>query len=517
MDATLTRPTHRDERGVAFARARGWWGNWRSSPHVLLFCLLLVVYSYTPPRWQDWNQNSRFDLTLALVDQGSVRIDSYADNTGDYATIDGHRYTDKAPGLSLLAVPAYMLVRVARPYGLAAVAERLGRTQGFAATLDPGGAGLSAGRIEQALALYLITLATVVVLAALLGVLLALVVERLWGCRTAGVVTALVFALATPLFPYAQAFYGHLPTATCVFAVFALLILRPNDSLTARRLCAIGALLAGAVVIEYPAALAALPVALWALALARWRAVIFGVIGAVGPFAVLALYDLAAFGTPLPIGYAHSTLWQGQHQQGFMSVTYPKWDAALGLLVSPFRGLFFFSPVLLIALIGIWPALRDRRQRAASLVALAGFAAIYLFTAASAMWWGGFAVGPRYLLPGLPLLAVPFGAVVAWCNRQALRLRLLGLGGIAALASLSLALTWATTFARQNYPPDTLHHPLAEYVLPALREGDIARNLGMGLQLHGVASLIPLLIILALGGIGIAATLRPTEPGSVRA
>jgi hypothetical protein len=361
------------------------------------------------------------------------------------------------------------------------------------------------------------TVITVALLAAWIGVLMALVVERLWGCRTAGIVTALVFALATPLFPYSQAFYGHVPAAACVFAAYALLVLRPGTDVSNLRLGTLGALLASAIVIEYPAAVVAMPVAVWALALARWRAVIFGAIGAAGPLAVLVAYDLITFGTPWPVGYAHSTLWQAQHQQGFMSLSYPKWDATLGLLFSPFRGLFFFSPVLVLTLVGTWLALRDRQQRAATLVALAGFGAIFLFTASSAMWWGGFAVGPRYVVPGLPLLAIPFGAFVAWCNGQALRLRLIGLGTIAALAGLSLILVWATTFARQNYPPDTIRYPLGDYVLPALREGDIARNLGMAFQLHGLPSLLPLVIALALGVAGIGAALQRAQSGSVRA
>lgn len=517
MDAALAQAAPQGVRTNTVARTTYWVRNWRGLPHAILFCLLILVYCYTPPRWQDWNQNSRLDLTMAIVEQGSVRIDRYADNTGDYATIGGYRYSDKAPGLSLAAVPAYALVRVARPLGLGSLAERLGRSSGFASTLNPAGAGLSSQRIDQALALYLVTVATVVLMSAGLGVLIALVVERLWGCRTAGIATALVFALATPLFPYAQAFYGHLPAAACLFAAYALVVLRPGSAFGWRRLFCIGALLACAIVIEYPALLVAAPIAIWVLALARGRAIVPSMAGALGPIAALVVYDLVAFGTPWPIGYAHSTLWQGQHQQGFMSVTYPKWAAIEGLLFSPFRGLIFYSPVLLLALIGIGLALRDQQRRAATLVALTGLGAIFLFTASSAMWWGGFSVGPRYLLPGLPLLAVPFGAFVAWCNRQTFSLRIAGWGLTAALAAVSAILIWTTTFARQNYPPDTLRRPLEEYVLPALREVDIARNVGMILGLHGITSLVPLVIILTVGVGALGVSLQQPRTGSVGA
>src|ERR687886_2761089 len=52
-----------------------------------------------------WNQNSRLDLTRALVERGTLQIDAYADNTGDQAVFQGHTYSDKAPGQALTAVP----------------------------------------------------------------------------------------------------------------------------------------------------------------------------------------------------------------------------------------------------------------------------------------------------------------------------------------------------------------------------------------------------------------------------
>ncbi len=52
-----------------------------------------------------WNQNSRFDLVRAVVDEHTLRIDDYQANTGDKALIDGHYFSDKAPGLALVSVP----------------------------------------------------------------------------------------------------------------------------------------------------------------------------------------------------------------------------------------------------------------------------------------------------------------------------------------------------------------------------------------------------------------------------
>lgn len=486
------------------------------SLYLLLGITLLAVFAYTPPRWQDWNQNSRFDLTRAIVNDGSVQIDAYVGNTGDYAKLDGHYYSDKAPGLSLMAVPVYALTEAAGPLGLDWLARRLSASAAFADTLNPDGQGTSEERVAIALALYIATLICVALPAAIMLVLLAKMVERIAGCRTAALLSALVIGLATPVFSYAQAFYGHIPAAACVVGACALLVLDDRPVLPAGRLLAVGALLGWAVVIEYPAALAGLPIAVWAVQRAGRRAVLFGMAGAAPALAVLAVYDLIAFGTPIPIGYEHSELWQAQHDVGFMSLTYPRAETLWGLSFSPFRGLFLLAPVLLLALPGIWFGLRSATQRAPVLVATASFALMFLFASASAMWWGGFAIGPRYLLPGLPLLALPLGVTLARINGAALPRRLAGLTLFAVLAGLSALLVWATTLAGQSYPPDTTRRPLTEYVLPTLQDGNVARNLGMALHLGGLASLMPLAIglMLALGLLGsrLLATHSDTRP-----
>src|SRR3989442_6775967 len=78
-------------------------------PEAALFVLALGAYAYFF-QGGGWNANVRFDLVRALVEQRTVRIDGYETNTGDLAFRDGHYYCDKAPGLSLLATPAYAAV-----------------------------------------------------------------------------------------------------------------------------------------------------------------------------------------------------------------------------------------------------------------------------------------------------------------------------------------------------------------------------------------------------------------------
>ena len=102
----------------------------------LIFVLLLLCTVYTFPRWADPNQNSRLDLVVAVVDQGTLRIDDYVDNTVDYAKFEGHYYSDKAPGAAFLGIPVYAAMKsvLSLPV-MDGLMDYLAHNQALAATL----------------------------------------------------------------------------------------------------------------------------------------------------------------------------------------------------------------------------------------------------------------------------------------------------------------------------------------------------------------------------------------------
>jgi hypothetical protein len=94
-------------------RRRGW----LTAParrELILALLLVLCYGFFH-QVPSWNEYSRYDLVLAIVDDRSLSIDPYHKNTGDKARYNGRYYSTKAPGTALLGVPVYALLRAAAP------------------------------------------------------------------------------------------------------------------------------------------------------------------------------------------------------------------------------------------------------------------------------------------------------------------------------------------------------------------------------------------------------------------
>ena len=86
--------------------------------------------------------------------------------------------------------------------------------------------------------------------------------------------------------------------------------------------------------------------------------------------------------------------------------------AALGLTISPYKGLFWFSPVLLLGLIGAVPFVRRRPTVGLALLAATG---IHLLGYSRYNYWsGGVTWGSRYMLQVTPFLVLLAAPVWAW-------------------------------------------------------------------------------------------------------
>ncbi|NWG17781.1 MAG: hypothetical protein HXY41_14230 [Chloroflexi bacterium] len=467
---------------------------------ITLFLILLVCYGYFMPKWADWGANSRADLVYAFGDRGVLYIDDYHENTGDKAFFNGHYYTDKSLGPSLVALPFYMVFKAVA--ALPPVARFIESGQGigsFSDTLNPEGEGIRPEAVYEGLALTFMTFFAMAVPSALLGVVVFLFAARFASRPGYAFALALAFGLATIAFPYSNVLYQHQMAAFGTFTGFFLLWRVIHEKASLNWLWAVGLLFGLATITEYPVVPFLGIIFIWAAIRMPNRLALYRVVLAAIPLGLIfAGYNYAIFGTPLPAGYEYSTNWQSEHQTGFMSLTMPSLERLYGLTFSPVRGIFLISPFLLLALPGLYWMWRVRKdQRDVAVVAVLVVAGFFAYNAASIMWWGGFTVGPRYLVPMLPFLVLP---IIFAFNR--LLPHAWGKILIGALVIVSLASVWVMTIGGQGWPPvdewpETFaqmnaHSPLLDYSLPLFLQGDIARNYGIILGLRGLTGLIPL-------------------------
>lgn len=467
-------------------------------PEAALFALALGVYAYFYQAG-GWNQNARFDLVRAVVERGTLRIDAYESNTGDKAQRDGHLYSDKAPGVSFTALPVY------------AVAHAL------------GGEARETDRF-QARASYLCTVWAVAIPSALAVVALyRFLIEVLLLRPASSAAFTVAYAFGTLAFPYSTLLYSHQPAAAFAFLGFAILAWsrhRAETLVDPRPLVAAGLALGWAVVIEYPALLTVAAVGVYALVSIRpRRRLAWPALGMAAALAVLFAYHAVAFGGPFDLPYSFSVQ-QPRHRGLFMGLVPPSLRVLRYLLVDEYRGLFYGSPWLLLAVPGAWRLVRDRRVRAEALVGVA-VALLYLGLNASLTdWHGGWGMGPRHLVAVLPFLAILAAGVAAGGWGRAVAIVAWG----AALVSIFLMLVGTSV---KPEVPRVEERPFSAFLLPSFFEGRLAENtqsidmvtgrghtlrrawnLGELLGLEGRATLLPLAFF-ALGMLAwLLATLR---------
>jgi hypothetical protein len=452
-----------------------------------------------------WNQNSRFDMVRAVVGQRTLKIDRFADNTGDKAVYDGHTYSDKAPGVALSAIP------------FVEVASRVLRAWGVDPESPGGVTALS----------YIATAIVSGLSTALAGVCLALTVEALFGSASAGLLVGAVFVLGTPAWAYATLLMGHALSTSCIVFAFgaAVALGRTSNRQLRIALAFVVGLFAGwATVTEMSSAVPALvmtAMVIWTERLDDLPGVsrVLGglLVGALACVAVLLAYNTLAFGSPFHLGYESE---QGfdELKTGFFGITYPKLDIAIKLLFGRLRGLFPLAPILALAPLGWFFWARDRAADRVALCVAIVIPLYYLWLNSSYFYWeGGWSYGPRHMAPALPFLALALAPLWTLGSRP-LRIGL----GLIGVVSVALTLIGVSVTPQ---PPYSYDSPFAQLWWPAFKAGDLsvnhtsfdmatynpllvrdhpeahqAWNLGELAGLQGLKSLLPLVAMWAVAG-----------------
>lgn len=357
---------------------------------VAVSSLLLVL----PPNAQDV---SRLCLTRALV-HFHVSADDCLSQSSDRASYGGHLYSDKAPGLSIAAIPAVL------------------------ATSLPGP---SWERRDSRVRLWIVRVVTAGFAFVCCAFLVGRVSEGLvvgWG--GASLVT---FALGTMVCSLAPSTFAHIPAAALAFAAFGL---------AWKRSPFLAGLLSGlAVLFEYEAGLAALALGAYVV-VTGGRAVLSYVAGVLPGAAILGAYNWAAFDSPFHLSYRYtSEAFAEQQGAGFFGIGVPS-PHGLHLVLVGNRGILVDSPVLLAGGAGLVLLWRYGHRAEASVCGVVSLSLLWL-NSGYFLPYGGDSPGPRFIVIALPFLAL--GLPFAFAAKPVLTT---ALAAVSVIASVAIALSW---------------------------------------------------------------------------
>jgi hypothetical protein len=361
-----------------------------AAPSLLLFLAALMAYlangrtigagDTLPAAYLPWSllRQANFDLDEfpILHDKTAVQIFPLLDGIPYYLLYrNGHYLSAYSPGPGVLALPVYLL-----PIVLGVKAD-----------------SMWAARLEKFSGAIITALSVVFLYWALRGV-----TSQGWAC-----VIALVYALGTSsLSMSSQGLWQHGPSQFFLSLGLCFLVKGLSDD---RYLGYAGFPMAAAVVMRSTDLLLVLPVTAWIVYAHRARARSLA-LWALPPAAALAAYHIVYFvGADRGPGHTTAPAWALFSQ-------IPLSEGVPGLLVSPSRGLFVYSPVLLFSLAGmiaVWrggPAL----WRALSL----GPPLVVLLVGKWITWWGGHSWGPRLLGDIAPILCFFLFPVVPYLDRR---------------------------------------------------------------------------------------------------
>ncbi len=247
------------------------------------------------------------------------------------------------------------------------------------------------------------------------GILALLLIEaflrRLYG-RAIALLTTLALWLTTPVHFYlvGNPFMSHGTSILLATAfVLAWLRARTGDDL---RAWALAGLFGGLTALVRPqdAVLLALPAIdlLWLEAGWRRRGRVFLALAAAP--CLLGAVQIAIWLRLYGLGFAGTVA-----EQNWLAAQVPQWA---DLLISPRHGLFTWTPIFLVAVlgwIGWW-----RRDRRLMLLFVLGLALAVIANAAMIDWWGSQSFGQRRLLSLVPLFALGLAEAIDFTRRKPL-------------------------------------------------------------------------------------------------
>jgi hypothetical protein len=370
-----------------------------------VFLIATFVFSISPVV-TNYDSFATFPTAVSIVNRHTLSLDAYQHVqvlTKSYTVghANGHLLTTYPWAVGLFAIPAVVVIDLLHVVG---------------------GPSADAVAVNQSQIGALVQLWTASIVTGMACAGLALLAyRRLRGPaktrRHWALFCGLAFAFATSAWSTAsRALWEHGPSLLFLaIALVALDQLFPRnregqetrtDSIRAPGIA--GLALAGAVAMRPTNAVVLVLATILVLWKAPGRSRVAYVVGALAVFIPWTLITAHAYGTPLQP-------YLDQNKVGLSSTFF---ESLAAQLVSPSRGLLVFSPIVLVAVVGVIIAQRRRSLTALEMLSALAIPCSLVAIALFPVWWAGTSFGPRFMTETLPfffVLSIPFvDWIVAW-------------------------------------------------------------------------------------------------------
>lgn len=344
------------------------------------------------------NSTSRYALVEAIVKQGTFLLnpalakfaspDVIINNSGNYISI----FT---PGVSFIGIPFYIL------------GEKFGMPQLF-------------------------TYLSVFIISILNAFLITKLSYKLGAGYYTGILGGLTFLFATNALPYSQTFTQH-QASVLIILLSVLTLFGPRTWI---KNIILGALLGAGILIDAPNVFFLMPIFIYVLSkhfnlkfnrkklIIFFKLNIFGIIIGVIPFLILfGLYNSATTGyylKPAQTGGQRFTATSVVTKKNVNTSNAPKikislpfnpryqLDSLYTLLISNERAWIYYSPVLFLGIPGIFILYKRKKFNKIGIILISIALTNIIVYSMFSDPWGGWAFGPRYLIPGAAILSIFF-------------------------------------------------------------------------------------------------------------
>lgn len=374
--------------------------------YVAFIAINLLLTCYYIDVWITPNSGSRAMPVLTLYEDNTLVVDKYKDYAMDVSVINNHYYSNKAPLSSFIVYPFYKMYKA---FGLPDIKDSTLKKYPiyiWAYKRPDGKLIMADGRafqLPKSTPVFMLGDMLCGMIPFVIMLTLALfAIKRISGIKLSPVVVVMLSLYATFVFAYAGTYTGHLLSG--IFALAGYIFIKKKSYLLS------GVMVGLALATEFPVGILA-PVWLLLIYLNE-KKISKSILFALGliPGVIIVLwynYHLTGSITKTPYNFEIHQEKQNAQDIGF---NMPTLSAFWGLVFSTFRGVLYYTPIFILML---WYVFKNGYNRSFKNVRnkmvlintgirnylLMTIVAYLILYSAYYQWPGGWAFGPRYLIP----------------------------------------------------------------------------------------------------------------------